>query len=412
LSELQNQLGFNYTNYLSSWSGVAVGSGSNPYKSTQYYLGQYGWFGVLNKSVINGLINFTPAQFANDLNTILNGGVLYCESVINNYNSTTGLLELRGLSSNTISINNDNGCLKLESTLQTLDEGVLLSSNTKSINFTGNGVTASESNDNIVVNIETIDTGWVNLLGFSYMSGTTFRPQCRRIGSQVFFRGVIQIPMGNADDGANGTVINVNQPDAYRALAYGKTLDSSLTGNNDACQIYAAQPGSSSPLPTTALGPKNQGVYMFFNRGLRVIPTSVLDTGINFDRDSTTGNRQFIFRNIDVGGQNVYLSSIAGVFITSTGLLGMTAPIGAETFNQNGIINSSMQRNVVSNIISGQNIPIYNPTAPSINNANTTTTYNANITGSTATWPFSMNCANAFEMGGFTIRIDTLVNFL
>jgi len=150
---LQNQLGYNYTNYISSWTGVAVGPGSNPYASTQYYLGQYGWTGVLNKAVIGGLLNFTPAQFANDINTILNGGVLYCESIINNYDSNTGVLELRGLSSNTISINNDNGCLELETTLQTLDEGTILTPTTQSIDFTGSGVTASASGNNVTVNI-------------------------------------------------------------------------------------------------------------------------------------------------------------------------------------------------------------------------------------------------------------------
>jgi hypothetical protein len=136
----------------------------------------------------------------------------------------------------------------------------------------------------------------------------------------------------------------------------------------------------------------------------------VLPAGINFDRDSTNGNRQLIYRNINVGGDNVFLSSVSAAFVNSTGIIGITAPNNNENFNGGGIIYSSMQRNVVSNIISGENIPLYDPTAPSINNAPAPppSTYNADIIVSASTWPFSQNCMSAFQLGGFSVRIDGL----
>ena len=250
------------------------------------------------------------------------------------------------------------------------------------------------------------DTGWVNLEGFSYMaSAITQRPQCRRIGNEIIFRGVIQIPMGNAGSGASGSALPVNQPDAYRAEPFGRTLNAALSGDPDACVINGAGATGTIPSGSTDI---NEGIAIYFNRGQRAIPASVLPAGINFDRDSTNGNRQFIFRNINVGGNNVFLSSLSSAFVNSTGIIGCTAPYNNEDYNGDGIIYSSMQRNVVSNIIAGENIPLYNPTAPSINNATGAVTYNANIIGSASTWPFTQNCMSAFQLGGFSVRIDGL----
>ena len=259
-----------------------------------------------------------------------------------------------------------------------------------------------------VLQADVQDTGWVNLLGFSYMaSATTQRPQCRRIGNEIIFRGVIQVPIGNAGSGASGTAISVNQPDAYRAEPYGLTLNSVLSGDPDACAINGAGASGTIPSGSTNI---DEGIIIYFNRGVRAIPTSVLPAGINFDRDSTNGNRQLIYRNINVSGDNVFLSSVSSAFVNSTGIIGITAPNNNENFNGDGIIYSSMQRNIVSNISSGDNIPLFTPAAPSANNTVGVagSTYNADITVSASTWPFSQNCMSAFQLGGFSVRIDGL----
>lgn len=250
------------------------------------------------------------------------------------------------------------------------------------------------------------DTGWVNLMGFSYMSGyTNARPQCRRIGNQVVFRGVVQIPMGNLNNGSAGFVNPVNEADAYKGLMYGRTYDASLVSaidGPDACVIDYPPTGTNI----------NEGRSLQFYRGQRVIPASVLPSGVDFDRDYAFGNRQFVFRGVNISDSGVILSTIINVFVTEDGKLGITAPYGVENYLGNYKDYSSMQRNVVSNILSGANVPLYDPTAPSINNATGTATYNANIDGSALTWPFTMNCMSAAQLGGFSIRLDGLVAYI
>ena len=104
------------------------------------------------------------------------------------------------------------------------------------------------------------DTGWVDLEGFAYYQGgmSTQKPQARRIGKQIHFRGDLIVPI---TDGLN--VIPVTAVDTYRTVMI-KT-------------------------PFAATG----GVYfdsddiMYFNStgsaGGVVIPTSVLPIGTNLD---------------------------------------------------------------------------------------------------------------------------------
>ena len=253
------------------------------------------------------------------------------------------------------------------------------------------------------------DTGWQDLLGFAYMSSYASRPQCRRIGNEILFRGVIQIPMGNTGSGATGTAIAVNSPDEYFNIAYGKTLDAGLTTDPDACLIYASGniPSTNPSVDTT------KGITAYFNRGVRVIPSSVLNVSTNPDATYGT-SRKIVNRSIIVseGTVNVFLATHVGLFISSTGTLGITSPYNVENYNGNGVQNSSILRSITSNIIAGENIPLYTNTAPSNSNAPSAAAYQVDINGSSITWPFSMNCNNAFELGGFSVRIDELRCFI
>jgi hypothetical protein len=262
------------------------------------------------------------------------------------------------------------------------------------------------------------DTGWHDLLGFGYMSGfTTAKPQCRRIGNEIIFRGVIQIPMGTSADGAGGTVIAASSPDAYSGVGYGKVLDVDLSSSPDACLMYS----SGSPVvPSTSPGVnKDEGVSIWFRQGLRVIPTSVLPVTINLDNTYTNGNRQFVNRaiNITESAFGVVLATHIGLAVSTTGQLYITSPYSVENYIGTGLQNSSILRSVVSNIISGENIPLYTNTAPSNSNAAGPGIIPAginhvDITGSSYGWPFSMNCNNAYELGGFTVRLDGLKGYI
>ena len=256
------------------------------------------------------------------------------------------------------------------------------------------------------------DTGWYDLEGFAYMSAWAPRPQCRRIGNEIIFRGAIQIPMGNALDGAGGTVWPVNSPDEYNNLPYGKVLDVDTSASPDACLMYSS--GNPVVPSTNPAANKNEGVSIYFRQGLRVIPSSVLPLGINLDGSYATGNRQFINRAINAypGPNGVYLATHVGVGVTSTGQLFVSAPYSVENYIGTGLQDSSILRSVVSNITLGDNIPLYTNTAPSNSNFLAAGVDNVDITGSTITWPFTVNCVNAYELGGFTVKIDGLRGYI
>jgi hypothetical protein len=108
--------------------------------------------------------------------------------------------------------------------------------------------------------VSQLDTGWVDLTGFAYYQGamSSNKPQVRRIGKQIHFRGDLYIPL------SNGTaVIPLTTQDTYRSV-YRKS-PATGTGNvyfdaND--QLYFNSTGSAG------------GV---------VIPTSVLPALTNLD---------------------------------------------------------------------------------------------------------------------------------
>jgi hypothetical protein len=199
------------------------------------------------------------------------------------------------------------------------DEGVEITPSVASIDFVGNGVVATAVGNDVTVTIDTPDSGWVDLLGFDYISIS--KPQCRRIGKEIFFRGVIQIPMGSTGLGATGVVQSASSGDAYSNLAYGLVYDAGLTTvspgsdiNSNACLLYSsANPSNSGNLPPYYNSPipstnpdvdRNKGVLMYFRRGTSVIPSSVLPLGI-LDGTYTSGNRQIVNRNIFIGNDDL-----------------------------------------------------------------------------------------------------------
>ena len=105
------------------------------------------------------------------------------------------------------------------------------------------------------------DTGWKDLEGFAfYQAGmATQKPQCRRIGNQILFRGVVYIPI---DDGFGAPVL-VTTTESYNSV-YRVTPFVGVSG-----VIYDSE----------------QRILFNSNGGgaASVIPTSVLDAGTNLD---------------------------------------------------------------------------------------------------------------------------------
>lgn len=114
LAALNNDLGANYTTSPASWAGVVTGPGSNPYAGTIYELSQYNFGSYLDKQVVGGLVTFTAEEFAEDLNGFLGGGNCTSVSLINNWDPETGVLELKGITSCSLEITDNNGCINIE----------------------------------------------------------------------------------------------------------------------------------------------------------------------------------------------------------------------------------------------------------------------------------------------------------
>ena len=104
------------------------------------------------------------------------------------------------------------------------------------------------------------DTGWVDLQGFAFYQGAmaTQRPQVRRIGKQVYFRGNLYVPLTNGS-----SIINLTASNTYESIPR-KTpfVGSGGVFINSSNRIFFNGTGSAA------------GV---------VIPTSVLDSGTNLD---------------------------------------------------------------------------------------------------------------------------------
>jgi hypothetical protein len=163
--------------------------------------------------------------------------------------------------------------------------------NTVDLTYTGGVLTA-----------DVVDTGWVDLLGFNWFVSTpTYKPQCRRIGNVIHFRGALMVPL--ADD--LGSVINYTY------------------GAND---TYV---GRTEVTPFTGVGGvtvDNQGA-IYFNNNTSVIPTSILpDTPspILFDQNLYSSNyivaSRYILYNDQFGDQSTFsgiLHTVCKIFIYS-----------------------------------------------------------------------------------------------
>jgi len=267
------------------------------------------------------------------------------------------------------------------------------------------------------------DTGWHNLLGFSQYSTDTVvaRPQARRVGNMIYFRGVIQIPMGNEGLGQSGTALAIAEPDALAEYAYCNVLDQAYTADPNACSLYVG------PSIIGTGGSKARCTQLRFARGGNVLPPAVLSGTETIDNTFTQGNTSIMYRAVNISGltSGVFLSSAIGLFVgtNSSGggcILGLASVMGNENYSGSYMNYSSKVRMIVSRIKQGEVIPLYDSQLASTDDKDTSnatvsnTAYTPNLVGNASnyTWPFSCDAANAAQLGGFRFRLDGLMAFL
>jgi len=273
---------------------------------------------------------------------------------------------------------------------------------TSSLSFTGSTTSTIElsvsTGPAYSFSAKILDTGWVNLDGFGYYSGTTGStvvPQARRIGNVVHFRGVLVIPI---DDGS-GSVLGWN-------YGFGPAVDTYYLSTT----VTPASIGPGSVLLSSAGS-------VTFNQGTSVIPASIMAAGEQFDNTYST-NFLTGTRPIEIDSSPVTSSILSGLFnvsISANKLLTVTLPKNAEqnAFSGTGAFDTSHLNYIISHVVSGNAVPLFNNANTNINSNLASGTIALNMEySSTLTYPFSCNANDEQQVGGFRIVLDGLTAYI
>lgn len=304
--------------------------------------------------------------------------------------------------------------------LEVLDEGVPLTPNAASMNFVGSGVTATSVGDNVTVTINTptattlavtdtdtidltltggpaynlsanmVDTGWVDLLGFDYVSVLVGRPQCRRIGKVIHFRGNVTIPL-SSDGGA--TLIPLNTATTY--------FD----------QLFKA-PWTGSDITFGNGVSLNSFGSITFNLNNSVIPTSVHSGSF----DGSYANQIIGTRVLKItANETTALSAYFLMVITNNGLLRIgTLKDLEEGAGFTNFFPSSPLRFITSYTRSSNYLPDYIGATSYIHNVKTPPPGAASLDVDPVNnqWGLSLDAAEETDIGGFTFRLDGLMAYI
>ena len=245
--------------------------------------------------------------------------------------------------------------------------------------------TVDLTNTSNVISARVTDSGWIDLLGFAYYSGVT-KPQCRRIGNQIHFRGNVYIPLENP--ASPGSVVPLTSETAYNSVA--------------GCTVWSGVGGCSI----------NPSGAITFNNGASVVPASI--TSSNFDSLYRSG-WQPIARQININATyGTALTSVVNIFITSNKQLELQVLLDIEetSTRPTGAIGNSPFRFITSNVRSGEYLPNYTAAASDIHNAPSNANFPLVSDTYNATWPFSCNAGSPSQIGGFEFSLDGMIAYL
>jgi len=256
------------------------------------------------------------------------------------------------------------------------------------------------------------DTGWVDLLGFDFYSTdptmTIPRPQCRRIGNVVHFRGQVTIPLQVS-----------GSPGLVRTYLYGGGQDTYLGGTAPNNVITPYQGNGGVRLDSS-------GFIEFNSNGITaqsVIPTSVIPGGYVLDGRYQNDGWKLAYRVVDTGSNTTILTTFFSPVITENGVLTFGLIKNAEE----GIVGGGGSvawdtcpiNNVISHVLSGYAVPKYDNGLPAA--ATNVLHDGGGATGmqtrqvyysTTEEYPFSCNANDENDVGGFHLRIDGLTAFI
>lgn len=290
------------------------------------------------------------------------------------------------------------------------DEGSILTTSVSSIDFTGAGVTATAVGNAVTVNVPgasaIADTGWVDLDGFSWLSGTAAAvgamPQCRRIGNVIHFRGIIHIPLAVDPTPGPTQDFNVIPMSALKGAGSYQSI----------AQIYPATSGAGSVTLDSAGS-------IQWNQGNRVIPSNVLDPGENLDSVYRTQYPSMLSRSIEISaGLGTMLNGVGRLGILSSGVMYFATLKDQEQPEPLGLtfVGASPLRYINTNIRSGEYIPNFIHPNSDIGNLPASGTHNiqanTDFSGTDYTWPFSCDAGEETDIGGFYATLEGLTAFV
>jgi hypothetical protein len=248
------------------------------------------------------------------------------------------------------------------------------------------------------VSSKLLDTGWVDLNGFGYYSGTdtlALKPQARRIGNIVHFRGLITIPI---DDGTGAPLLWQYQSSP--------SIDTYYLSNT----VAPASVGPGSVLTSTS-------GTVTFNQGNSIIPTSIMGNSETFDSNYSltfvVGTRPVQIDNSPV--TSTILTGLFNISISNTKILSLSLPKNAEqnAFSGTGAFNTSHLNYIISHVRSGEYVPKFDNAVTNVNSNVAAGTIALNMKyDSTLTYPFSCNANDEQQVGGFRIQLDGLTAYI
>jgi hypothetical protein len=256
--------------------------------------------------------------------------------------------------------------------------------------------------------IPQVDTGWVNLEGFEFLetangwpAANMPKPQVRRIGRTLYFRGNAWIPLatdstGNTlaipDNNGNTSVIN------QEGYMYNKSARTYEGNSPKGCTTSSAG-------------------TITFNKGTKVVPSSVLD-GSTIDTAYATkviARRRIGLWNTALDtrqNENAVLNTYFNVVLDANGKLILGVELDVESSTTiSSVSGSNSLRFICSSIIAGQDAYKYNTGAVTLNSttAGSGTISLPNFATSTGVYGFTCDSTIPDDLGGFYFPIDNLV---
>ena len=253
------------------------------------------------------------------------------------------------------------------------------------------------------------DTGWHNLEGFAYYQGpaTSIIPQARRINRNIYFRGIVVVPISDEGQSAG----NIDQLSLVPLNVIANGTFGKLYESTPFCHTYGYKTTGSNPTDTTGMCYLNYDGAITFNAEKSVIPLAVLPTGMTIDKSWSSNwtpiaRRIYTTPNVANDHGSVSLTAFVSIVMTNTGRLVLQCVRDIE--NNNPIatygLKSSLFRSFSSIITAGQNVQEYKFSG----------------TGATGNWiggnettseqyPFTIDSTWHTDLGGFIFKLDDIV---